>query len=122
MLADFFKKIKSQQEELWFIFVVLLAVGLILGLWKRQFDHQTFEPLRIENVLSDLEKTDKPLGEPTNSLTVFGNFVASRNGSKYYLANCAGVKRIKEENKIWFRSKTEAEERGLTPAANCPGL
>ncbi|HEY4493460.1 MAG TPA: hypothetical protein VJB98_02475 [Candidatus Paceibacterota bacterium] len=50
------------------------------------------------------------------------NYVASRNGTKYYLLSCSGVSRIKEENKIYFSSKEQAEARGLTPAANCPGL
>ncbi|MBI1888440.1 MAG: hypothetical protein HYS15_00680 [Candidatus Spechtbacteria bacterium] len=51
-----------------------------------------------------------------------GLFVASKNSTKYYLPTCAGVKRIKEENKIWFNSKEEAEGLGYTPASNCPGL
>ncbi len=51
-----------------------------------------------------------------------GQYVASKNGTKYYLPNCSGVNRIKEENKIWLATKEEAEARGLTPAANCPGI
>ncbi len=50
------------------------------------------------------------------------NFVASKSGSKYYLPACSGVSRIKEENKVWFDSATEAEAAGYGPAANCPGL
>ena len=49
-------------------------------------------------------------------------YVASKSGSKYYLPSCSGVKNIKEENKVWFKSITEAEAAGYTPAANCPGL
>jgi len=51
-----------------------------------------------------------------------GTYVASKNGTKYYLPNCSGVSRINEANKIWFTTKAQAESRGLTPAANCPGL
>ncbi len=51
-----------------------------------------------------------------------GLYVASASGSKYHLPECSGAKRIKEENKIWFNSKEEAEKLGYTPAANCPGL
>ena len=51
-----------------------------------------------------------------------GKVVASKNGTKYYLPNCSGVKRIKEENKVWFASIEEAKQAGLTAAANCPGL
>jgi len=51
-----------------------------------------------------------------------GIYVASKNGTRYYLPGCSGVSRIKEENKIWFQTKDQAEARGLLPAANCPGL
>lgn len=50
------------------------------------------------------------------------NFVASRNGTRYYIPTCTGAQRIKEENKIWFGSEAEARSAGYTPAAGCPGL
>lgn len=49
-------------------------------------------------------------------------YVASKNGTKYHLPTCSGAKRIKEENKIWFDSKTEAEQAGYEPAKNCKGI
>jgi len=49
-------------------------------------------------------------------------YVASKNGTKYYLPACGTAKRIKEENKVWFGTKEEAEAAGYGPAANCPGL
>lgn len=51
-----------------------------------------------------------------------GAFVASKNGTKYYLAGCSGAGRISEANKVWFESRTQAEDAGYQPAANCPGL
>ncbi len=51
-----------------------------------------------------------------------GQVVASKNGTKYYLPWCGGVKAIKEENKVWFASAEEAKAKGYTPAANCKGL
>jgi hypothetical protein len=51
-----------------------------------------------------------------------GGYVASKSGTRYYLPWCSGVSRIKEENKIWFATKEEAEARGLTPAKNCEGM
>ncbi len=49
-------------------------------------------------------------------------FVASKSGTKYYLPTCSGVGRIKEENRVWYATKADAEAAGLTPAANCPGI
>lgn len=51
-----------------------------------------------------------------------GTYVASKNGTKYHLPWCGSAKQIKEENKIWFKTKAEAEGAGYTPAANCKGI
>jgi len=51
-----------------------------------------------------------------------GQYVASRNGSKYHLPWCAGAKAMNEANKIWFATKEAAEAAGYTPASNCKGL
>ncbi len=51
-----------------------------------------------------------------------GEYMASKNGTKYYLPTCSGAKRIKPENVVWFATKADAEAAGLGPAANCPGL
>ncbi|HEY4501444.1 MAG TPA: hypothetical protein VJJ20_00020 [Candidatus Paceibacterota bacterium] len=51
-----------------------------------------------------------------------GAYVASKNGSKYYLTTCPSAGRIKDENKVYFGSAAEALAAGYTAAANCPGL
>lgn len=56
------------------------------------------------------------------STPIPGGYVASRSGAKYHLPWCSGAQRIKEENKIWFATKEEAEAAGYTPAANCKGM
>lgn len=61
------------------------------------------------------------MASPSVSSTT-GQFVASRNGSKYYLSSCAGVERISDANKIWFESAVAARAQGYSPAANCNGL
>ncbi len=49
-------------------------------------------------------------------------YVASKSGTKYHLPWCGGAKQIKEENKIWFATKEEAEKAGYLPASNCKGI
>ncbi len=44
-----------------------------------------------------------------------GMFVASKNSKVYHSSNCQYVKRIKDENKIWFKSAKEAEKMGYEP-------
>ena len=51
-----------------------------------------------------------------------GKYVASKNGSKYYLPSCGTANRIKEENKIYFNTKEEAEAAGFGPSSTCKGL
>jgi hypothetical protein len=51
-----------------------------------------------------------------------GKFMASKSGKAYHYPWCPSALKIKEENRVWFQTKEEAEARGYTPAANCPGL
>ncbi|OGD24192.1 hypothetical protein A2Z10_03025 [Candidatus Azambacteria bacterium RBG_16_47_10] len=46
-----------------------------------------------------------------------GGYVASKNGSKYYLVTCKNT--IKEANKIYFATEEDAKKAGFTPSATC---
>jgi hypothetical protein len=46
-----------------------------------------------------------------------GMFVASRGGTKYHWPWCSYGEKIKEANKIWFNSETEAQAAGYSPCA-----
>lgn len=56
-------------------------------------------------------------GLPSNSTGT--NYVASINGSAYYPVNCKAAEKIKEENRVWFKTTQEAESQGYKPAQNC---
>lgn len=49
-------------------------------------------------------------------------YVASKNGTKFYLPSCGTANRIKEENKVWFATKEEALAAGYEPSSTCKGL
>lgn len=51
-----------------------------------------------------------------------GTYVASKNGTKYYLPSCGSAKNISQKNRIWFDNKKEAEDAGYEPASNCKGM
>lgn len=55
----------------------------------------------------------------TTATSAAGRFVASKNGTKYYPAGCAGANRISDENKVWFASAVAATNAGYALAANC---
>lgn len=44
-------------------------------------------------------------------------YVASKNGSKYYLTTCKNT--IKEANKVYFQTKEDAEKAGFVPSQSC---
>ncbi|MBI3627354.1 MAG: hypothetical protein HY220_01205 [Candidatus Sungbacteria bacterium] len=59
---------------------------------------------------------------PRGAANTTSDFIASKNGSVYHLSDCPGALKIKPENKITFKTETEAKAAGYKPAANCPGL
>lgn len=71
-------------------------------------------------VISAVTITHQP--EPKSSEPTARVYVASKNGTKYYLPTCGTAKRIKETNQVWFASAEQAAAAGYSPATNCPGL
>lgn len=99
------------------ICIIILAILASYGLGKasnRAYEHQGV----VINLIEPQEE------EMTSEAPVIQEkrYVGSRNGSKYHLPWCSGAQRIKEENKVWFGSKVEAENRGYVPAKNCEGI
>lgn len=132
-LTDWSEKFKSSlaSRHLAVILITILTLTLGFGLGRLSTKNEVGEsPLTITSpgltaATQGSTKTQNSKVEPLKPLnlnTGDGKFVASRNGTKYYLPWCGGVSRIKPENLIGFASAEEARARGYTPAANCPGL
>lgn len=117
-----------------FLVLVILLVGIASFLLGRLSVAGQKEPVRVlqntpETAISSVQKA--PNTASAVSATVpgkgivprteggEGKYVASKNGTAYYLPTCSGVSRIKEENKIWFDSEEAAENAGYHRAANC---
>ena len=128
----FRKAVNSLQNKDVFVSVLIILVAFgSFGLGRMSKIEETKEPITIEdisentlpvvpkNIQAAAIKTSPTSSQPTPAGQ---KFVASKNGTKYYLPWCSGVDRILEANKIWFATKEEAEGRGLTPAANCLGI
>jgi len=107
------------------IFVVLAAfISFGLGRWSG-----------LETVKKDI-KIEFPKGQEASvfletfatttpkavSGKTSGTYVASKNGTKYYLPSCGSSKLISVKNRIWFDTKSEAESAGYAPASNCKGI
>jgi len=108
------------------LIVVLVGVGAF-GLGRLSSMGEATEALRV--VYPDGELA-KPLAStaavaaaaPAPVKAGEGAYVASKNGSKYYLTTCSSANRIKQENRVYFVSIDDARAAGYEPAANCPGL
>ena len=47
------------------------------------------------------------------------NYFASTRGHKYYSLSCSAGKTIKQENRIYFATSTEAEKAGYSLSSSC---
>lgn len=139
-LKDFF--VKHENRIVLFIGVILLSF-ISYGIGRLSVP-QPQEPITIQASSQDILKNNSVVKEEIKqeeknltaqtqeNIKAVKNtgliassaikYVASKNGAKYHLPTCPGAKRIKEENKIWFDSKQEAEKAGYSPAKNCKGI
>jgi len=113
--------------------VALLAFGLgrlsIIyseeGEFKIEYPQQSAAAALSQNAQLETHSAgakESDVVSSTLQIPLAGGYVASKTGSKYHLPWCAGAQSIKEENKIYFATKAEAEARGYTPAGNCKGI
>jgi len=123
MIQNLWNKIKAwflpREGEVVLAAVIILTALASFGLGRLSALGKNKFPVRIEakNQSVAALSSQNPKTESAQNL-----FVASRNGQVYHFPWCAGAQRIKEENKIFFNSREEAEKAGLRPAANCEGL
>jgi len=118
-----YRKLKTFLEtDTYFYSAIIILVAVIsffLGQWSATEQAPVYTPTSIT--------ISPPTAIPTTTVAsaseaVDGQYVASKNGSKYHLLWCPGAKQMKEENKIFFASEDAAQAAGYTPAANCKGL
>ena len=61
----------------------------------------------------------EPTKTPGAPVQTSGNFVASKNGTKYYPKDCSAVSRIKAENRVWFSTEADAQLQGYSRTTTC---
>ncbi len=125
------EKLKPVENDLILMVVIILVAFISFGLGRLSKIRENKTPITIDPSTSLDYTRDKPLGVknlPENQQAGVGVgqtekvYVASKSGTKYHYPWCPGALNIKEENKIWFSSKEEAEKSGYQPASNCKGL
>lgn len=127
MIGDYRSKVNGwigERKSDLFVAAVIFLTGLgSFGLGRLSVVIPAKPPLTITQPQEaggrEALATTASAPSPTNAA---GAYVGSVSGTAYHFPWCPGALRIKEENKIWFRTKTEAENKGYKPAGNCPGL
>ena len=141
MIADNLALIKQTKENIqkyldWLItFAVIGAVAIAsFGLGRISVLNEKIPqlkplPLAVQSDLNANESTTSTIantsGQSSGQTQSIGNpngphnFVASKNGTKYYPVGCAWANRIKDANKVWFASTKEAEAAGYQRTQRC---
>lgn len=115
---------KRMKETLVFsAIVVLVGIGSFgLGILAERSRIATNDAIRKETgviVTSDVSLFDQDGFQETGATSVSGAYFASRNGTSYYPLDCRAGDRILPENKIYFKSMTEAETAGFKQSSSC---
>lgn len=135
-VRKFFQPEKLLERNTFVALVVLLSVFSAFALGRLSAMEENRTPAKItfpeerttaatvisKTVPAQPVRVPVPIPQPQTMEEGGGEYVGSRNGTKYHLPWCSGAKRISEKNKIRFASKEEAENAGYTPAANCKGI
>lgn len=123
MIANLYKKVKTwcvESRNDLVIACIIFFTGLSgFGLGRLSVDIRPNPPL---SVIQPVDDQNPNTNSSDTTVTNDKKVLASRNGTTYYYPWCSGAKRIKEENKIWFLTKEDAEKAGLKQAGNCQGL
>jgi hypothetical protein len=107
--------------------IILILVGFSsFGLGRLSMIDKVYpDSIKSTSVVSNEEKslrnysTVKQKQSQGTNISKEGNYVASKNGKLYYSASCKGANRIKEENKVWFDTASDAEKSGYSPSTSC---
>jgi hypothetical protein len=132
MIANLFQKVKrsfqENERDIYIAAFIFLAGMGGFGLGRLSVIMPQKEPLLVEYP----RKIGGERMETQSGTTIIpdkkaaqgfaGAYVASKSGTAYHLPSCQSAQKIKEENKIWFATKEEAENAGYKPAGNCEGL
>ena len=131
-INDKFQKIKLFMEGekgkgIYVILLIVLVAGSSFGLGRLSNKDGSQEPIKIifpdGNSLSANTYQSAQNSPQKTSPSVANSapkaYVASQKGKKYYPINCSAASNLKEDNKVFFSTETEAESAGYTKSSSC---
>jgi len=99
------------------VLILVFLIGLGIGLLIK--NGQSAPIVIDKNMKIGLPQQTQFMAQKNIGNGLLGNFLASINGKAYYPKGCTAANKIKEENRIWFTTRQEAEAQGYKPAQNC---
>ena len=125
--------IQSEKGKDILIIIIVILVGLSSFQLGRLSKENTSNngirieyPLNDQNIpletnLSQINGNNTPKTTQINQIKtqVTGNYFASKRGKKYYPVGCSAGNTIKQENKIYFSTSTDAEKVGYELSGSC---
>lgn len=128
MLTQIAEKVKAwiraNQGDLFTAAVVFLIGMAGFGLGRLSVSLPEKQPIMLEDPAGGSDRPSLTTSAPVTSMSDLNNgaFVGSKSGSIYYAVWCPGASRIREENKVRFKTQEDAKAKGYRPAKNCSGL
>lgn len=115
------KEMFSRLAELMLITAIFFGLGVLYAqhMPARTMPLSVEIPAQVKNVAA-ATASDKIMAGSAPKPTISSEnkeYMASKNGSKYYLTTCKST--IKEANKVYFKTKEDAEKAGFTPSQTC---
>ena len=112
------------------VIIIIILVGLGSFELGRLSKDNANSGIKIEysdqeaNILGSIDQNSTDLSPNPDILQnsqklILGNFFASNRGTKYYSLGCSAGKTIKQENRIYFATSTEAQNAGYELSSSC---
>lgn len=117
ILAKLWSRVKERQKDIFLAFCMLLIAFIGYNLGRINALEQT--PVTIKGGEADIFRAGETGSKSSPKQILDKRVVVSKNSDKYHFTWCAGAKRIKEENKVWFETEATAQAAGYTKAGNC---
>lgn len=124
-IKQFFESEKGK-DILIVIIVILVGLGSFeLGRLSKtgsnagiRIEYPNQDKDQESNVISATDNLSRGILD-TNTKATGKTFFASNRGSKYYSLGCSSGKTIKQENRIYFSTREEAERAGYELSSSC---
>ncbi len=133
IVAKLKEAIKPYGEGL-FLATAIVIIGLIsfgLGRLSARYDSGALEidstPIStnaVEGLASSQNQDASMTADVSGALgaAVEQKIIGNKQSKIYHLESCPGALKMRQENKVFFASISEAQKAGFRAAANCPGL